>query len=89
MLYIIFITAVLLLFKLSVVASTIIDTLYITIVSEASMCLFSAVEEVFFFFNVFFRHFNCFNYQALFQLSTMATLILAMFVTPALVNSRW
>ena len=50
MLYIIFITAVLLLFKLSVVASTITDTLYITIVSEASMCLFSAVGECFFFF---------------------------------------
>ena len=72
MLYIIFITAVLLLFRLSVVASTIIDTLYITIVSEASMCLFSAVEEVFFFF--FFLMFSldilivsiikrCFNYQ--------------------------
>lgn len=45
MLYIIFITVVLLLFKLSVIASTITDTLYITIVSEASMCLFSAVGE--------------------------------------------
>ena len=48
MFYIIFITAVLLLFKLSVIASTITDTLYITIVSEASMCLFSAVGEGFF-----------------------------------------
>ena len=47
MLYIIFITAVLLLFNLSVIASTITDTLYITIVSEASMCLFSAVGEGF------------------------------------------
>ena len=46
-LYIIFITAVLLLFKLSVIASTITDILYITIVSEASMCLFSAVGEGF------------------------------------------
>ena len=53
MLYIIFITAVLLLFKLSVVASTITDTLYITIVSEASMCLFSVVGECFFFFFFF------------------------------------
>ena len=66
----IFITAVLLLFKISVVASTITDTLYITIVSEASIVYSRRSGKVFcnylmFSLDIFIVLINkcCFSYQ--------------------------